>query len=231
MATSTRNPLILSMDVYLSTSMFRTEGWRLMKNAYAYCDHMWIEGYEVPLERARSWNGGCVSSRDSFYKSSGYYHVEYQLKEGVSFIPENAFRGATFESFFIPDGITSIKNECFRACVFNCNLNFPNSLTRICKDAFYATKISGAFCLPSNIKYIYSLPDSELTKDEITIPEGAVRFCPEHVCTRHLHLPSTLHEFRARYQHPVEDVINDITIDPRNEVLTIGDGRLIKKKD
>lgn len=223
-------PLVLSMDVYMSISMMRTEGWRLMKNAEAYCNHMWIEGKEVPLERANTWRGGVLSpSQDSFYKGPGYYHVEYQLKDGVSFIPEKAFWGAKFESMSIPEGITTIKNECFRACQFNCNLRFPESLTRICKDAFFDTKISGAFCLPSSIKFVYSMPDSELIKDEIIIPEGVVRFCPEHVSTRHLHLPSTLREFRARYQNPVEDVINDISIDPRNKVLTINDGQISRK--
>ena len=223
-------PLVLSMDVYLSTSMFQKDGWRLMKNAEAYCDHMWIEGYEVPLERACTWSGGVLRPpQDSFYKGSGYYHVEYQLKDGVSFIPEKAFFGAKFESMSIPEGIATIKNECFRACQFNCDLLFPESLTRICKDAFFDAKISGAFRLPLSIKFVYSMPDSELIKDEIIIPEGVIHFCPEHVCTRHLHLPSTLREFRARYQHPVEDVINEITIDPRNEVLTIEDGQISKK--
>ena len=223
-------PLVLSMDVYMSISMFRTEGWRLMKNAEEYCDQMWIDGNEVPLERARTWNGGVLNpQRDSFYKGSGYYHIEYQLKDGVSFIPEKAFRGAKFESMSIPEGIATLKNECFRSCQFNCDLLFPETLTRICKDAFYDAKIAGVFRLPSNIKFVYSMPDSELIKDEIIIQEGVIRFCPEHVCTRHLHLPSTLHEFRVRYQHPVEDVINDITIDPRNEVLTIENGQIRKK--
>ena len=222
--------LRVSMDVLMSLAISPQHAWHFIRNAGDYCEKMWIEGEEVPLDRAKANKGTILTNQEvkTMGSSYGYFHVEYLLKQDVDFLPERAFRCAKFKSFNLPEGIKTLKPKCFEHCIFECDLVLPDSLERISPDVFEGVKVLGEFKLSKNIKYISSLPDSECIKDEIILPEGLIRFHPGHICTRHLHIPASLREFGTYYQSPVEDIIDSITIDPANKVFVIKDGSLIK---
>lgn len=222
--------LRVSMDVLLSLGISPKSAWHFIRNAGDYCEKMWIEGNEVSLDRAKANRGTILTYQEAKSKGSsyGYFHVEYLLKEGVDFLPERAFRHARFKSFNLPEGIKTLKPKCFEHCTFECDLILPDSLERISPNVFDGAKVSGEFKMSKSIKYISSLPDTECIKDEIILPEGLIRFHPEHICTRHLHIPASLREFGAYRQSSVEDIIEHITIDSANKSFVLKDGSLEK---
>lgn len=216
------------MDVLLTPWLAPESGWNLMMGGELLCDRLVLDGHEVPLDNCK-WRNG-VTTEDSYYKGEAFYHVEYYLKEGVNFIPEKAFYAARFKSISIPEGIVSLRGRCFASCKFECDITLPDSLERICKEAFDKVTVDGKFIFGKGIKHIRSLPESESKKDEIIIPEGVVSFCPDKIATRHLHIPSTLKVCEARFQADY-DHINSITISPENRYFIVIGDTLVNLKD
>ena len=211
------------MDAFLSNATF--DEWQLMKDGEKYCEKMWIDGNEVPLEKTRYSTG--VSRADSFDKGDTYYHVEYLLKPGVNFIPEKAFKGLVVKAINLPEGIRTLKQKCFQYCKFEGGIKLPNTVERICKNVFEKATVAGTFGWPKGIKYIDSLPESEWEKDEYVLPEGLIRFCPEYIKTKQLYIPASLKECGTQYSSSTDNIIGGITINPANTVFAVKDDALI----
>ena len=215
--------LLISMDAFLSNATF--DEWQLMKDGDKYCEKMWIDGNEVPLEKTRYSTG--VSRADSYDKGDNYYHVEYQLKSGIDYIPEKAFKGLVIKTINLPEGIRTLKQKCFHYCKFEGDLKLPDSIERICKNAFEKATVAGTFGWPKGVRYIDSLPESEREKDEYNLPEGLIRFCPEYIKTNNLYIPASLKDCRTQYSSSTDNIIGGITINPANTVFAIKDDILI----
>ena len=108
------------------------------------------------------------------------------LPEGITSIPDNAFKGCTWlSSITIPDGVTEIGAYAFNGCSSLTSVTIPNSVTTIGGYAFYGCKSLTNIPLPDSITEISSgtFRNSGLTN--ITIPNGvtrigweAFRYCP-----------------------------------------------------
>ena len=219
-------PLIISMDV--TPSGFHL-GLCLMLNAIKYCDTISINGKVIELEKVKE------EDKDYKYKKDIIYHIEYQLKEGIDYIPEKAFSHAEIKSINIPEGIKTLKKECFRGCYFECDLILPASLEIIDNDVFgehlyRRAEVTGEFHLPDGIKKINSLPKSQWHKNEIILPEGLIRYYPEYIGTDHLYISSSVKECGARFSDP-DYVLKKVTISPDNKYLTVRDGELMRISD
>lgn len=216
--------LVLTMAVTLP---MKSDNWYLNKaimyKAEEYCDELWVDKELIP------W-----SKTNIFRRDTPKHCIKYVFKPGIDFIPEKAFYDApnqmTIQSITIPEGIKKLKNSCFYNCQFVGNLILPESLERICVDAFSGSEIYGVFRLPSTIKYISSLPKSEEVKDEIILPEGMVSYTPSTIVTHHLHIPSTLKNCNA-IRSSRDGNIQSITIDQNNPVFILRDGELINLND
>lgn len=190
----------------------------IMNNAAQYCDAMWIDDkpFDFPEDnRASSKN----------QNSSSIHRYKYLLKPGVDYVPKEAFLGGSILSITIPEGIKKLQNGCFRSCHFKGDLILPDSLERICADALDDCRVDGTFHLPSTVKYVGSLPEREVTKKELILPEGMVSFTPYRIKAHHLHIPSTMRECRARGGCNILAPL--ITISPNNPYFRLKDGRII----
>ena len=194
----------------------------IMNNASQYCDSLWIDGKFIDLSLDDS---GPSASLD---KSKRFHHYKYLLKPGIDYIPKDAFSGRydrEILKIILPEGLKKLQNSCFRSCHFKGDLILPDSLERICADALDGCRVDGTFHLPSTVKYVCSLPEREVTKKELILPEGMVSFTPSRIIAHHLYIPSTMRECRSRGGCNILAPL--ITIAPNNPYLGLKDGRII----
>ena len=190
----------------------------VMRGAGCCCQELWIDGNLVPIKQYMS-----------IRSDKPVHALKYVFAPGVDYIPAGAFSEAPsdmlIKSITLPDGMKKLKNSCFYHCHFEGNLILPDSLERICADALDC-QVDGVFHLPSSVKYVSSLPESERKKGEIILPEGMLSFTPEKIITDHLHIPSTLKECHPRWYSRSWDV-HSITIASGNPYLVVRDDKLV----
>ena len=210
-----KEPLIIELELENGEGVYSRNRYEIMKNASQYCDFLWIDG--KPFDLSQDYSG-------STYARIPAHHYKYQLKTGIDFIPKEAFASDQIFNIILPEGLKKLQNGCFRSCHFKGDLILPDSLERICADALDC-RVDGTFYLPSTVKYVGSLPEREVTKKELILPEGMVSFTPSRIIAHHLYIPSTMRECRARGGCNILAPL--ITIAPNNPYLGLKDGRII----
>ena len=195
-------------------------GSALMANINLLCDAVWIDDKPVVL--------------DGYYKEETKtlkHKYKYQFKKGENAVPSDAFSNLDILAITFSEGWKKLKNNCFRSCNFECDLILPDSIQRICSDAFHSSKVTGEFRLPAGLKCLSSLPETEESKNEIVLPEGLVSFIyPNKLRLDSLTLPSTLKEIRIN-AYPVwvgpENDIKSVIISPDNKYLSLKNNMII----
>jgi hypothetical protein len=109
-------------------------------------------------------SGTCNMSRitpDYINDGALYYNVGtlyvplLVVNDGVTNIPDNAFRGRSdIKSIIIPDSVTSIGVESFKGCTGLTSLIIPTSVTTIGDRAFYGCSNLPSITIPASVKSI-----------------------------------------------------------------------------
>ncbi len=98
---------------------------------------------------------------------------QYRIKEGISWIPDEAFAGMDqIEAIIIPEGVIGIGSSAFFGCKNLKRVFFPESLLIIDTSAFQQCNKLSEIELPAHLYALGSLCFAETGISSIVIPES-----------------------------------------------------------
>lgn len=98
----------------------------------------------------------------------------YKIPNGVTEIPDNAFKGVKFkQKFVIPKSVKKIGVHAFALTDLSNGIQIPNTIETIERGAFGAAKVGQGFKIPSGIKELgYYVYERVILPEGFTIPAG-----------------------------------------------------------
>ena len=157
---------------------------------------------------------------------------QYRIKEGISWIPDEAFAGMDqIEAIIIPEGVIGIGSSAFFGCKNLKRVFFPESLLIIDTSAFQQCNKLSEIELPAHLYALGSLCFAETGISSIVIPES-IRLIGDEAF---VWTPINMIDIKSPYMEYISDdlfdVNNEIVIYLPSEEYDYSEKLIIKYQD
>ena len=96
-----------------------------------------------------------LNNNEMVKQANRFESEEFILNEGITAIPDNAFRSCTgTKNISLPQGVTSIGNNAFYTCADLTSMDIPESVTSIGNRAFYDCRSLQSVNIPASVTCI-----------------------------------------------------------------------------
>ena len=157
---------------------------------------------------------------------------QYRIKEGISWIPDEAFAGMDqIEAIIIPEGVIGIGSSAFFGCKNLKRVFFPESLLIIDTSAFQQCNKLSEIELPAHLYALGSLCFAETGISSIVIPESIRLIGDEAFVWTPIHMIDIKSPYMEYLSDNLFDVNNEIVIYLPSEEYDYSEKLITKYQD